>query len=92
MAPRAIRITGATAGFLIAYAALTVLHAAGREPPLVRAISAIPLFARIAAGAIAALPCGLLLHRVVPARAVRAMPALLAIAIALASVAILVWA
>jgi hypothetical protein len=92
VAPHAIQITGATVGFLIAYAALTVLHAAGREPPAVRTLSSIPLFARIAASAIAALPGGLLLPRILPERAVRLLPALLAIGIALATGAILVWA
>jgi len=92
VAPRAIQITGATVGFLIAYAALTVLHGVGREPAAVRALSAIPLFARIAASAIAAAPGGLLLNRILPERAVRALPALLAIGIALATGAILVCA
>jgi hypothetical protein len=92
VAPRAIQITGATFGFLIVYAVLTVLHALGRDPAIVRAISAIPLFARIVASTIAALPSGLLLQQVLPARAVRAIPTLLAIGIALASIAILVCA
>ena len=93
VAPRAIQITGATVGFLIAYAVLTALHAVGHEPAAVRVLSSIPLFARVAASAIVALPCGLLLHRILPERrAVRAIPALLAIGIALASLAILVSA
>jgi hypothetical protein len=92
LAPRAIQITGATIGFLIAYATITVLHAVGHEPAVIRALSPIPLFARIVSSAIAAVPSGLLLPRVLPARTVRAMPALLAMGIALVSVAILVFA
>jgi hypothetical protein len=91
VAARAIQIAGATIAFLLAYAALTVLHAAGCEPRIVGALSPIPLFARIAASAILALLGGLG-ARLLPAGALRAVRTLLAVAIAVASIVILVCA
>ena len=92
VAPRAIRIAGATFTFSIAYAVLTVLHATGGEPRVLHALSPIPLFARVVACTLMALPGGFLADRVLPRRAVRAIPALLAAGAGLAFVAILVWA
>ena len=92
VAPRAIQIVAATVVFLIAYAVLTAMHARHRDPDVARSLSPIPLFARIAATTVLALPAGLLADRLVPARWLRAAPALLAVAIVVASLAILVFA
>jgi hypothetical protein len=92
IAPRAIGVAGAAFAFLISYAALTALHAGGWDPRPVRALSSIPLFARVVASSIVGLPGGLLLGWLLPHRAVRALPAVLAIGVAVASLAILVFA
>ena len=40
------RVVAGAAAFLSSYALLQILHATGHEPPFVRALSPIPLFAR----------------------------------------------
>ncbi len=89
-ARRALQVGGATIAFLLAYTLLTILHAVGREPAVIGALSPVPLFARIAACSLAALPIGVLARG--PTRMLRAMPAALALATGLAVLAILVFA
>jgi hypothetical protein len=71
--------------FFVAYVTLQLLHALGRDPAIVAALTPIPLFARFEASAICALPIGLaggvlLRDR---ERCLSILPTLLAIAIGL---------
>jgi hypothetical protein len=74
----------AAIAFLVAYAVLQLLHAADRDPPMVKAIAAIPLFARfLTSGVVAAVlaaPGALIPDDV--ERALRGVPRILAAAIA----------
>lgn len=80
-----LQVGGVSAAFLIVYSVLQLLHEAGRDPAAVSAINGIPLFARFAAGALLALPLGLLLPLFVRdrERALAWLPRLLAAAVAL---------
>lgn len=89
----AVQIGGAGVVFLVLYVTLQLLHALGRDPRLVVALTPIPLFARFTASAICALPVGVAIGRLVRdhRRWLRILPALLAVAIALFVVAIAVF-
>jgi hypothetical protein len=52
------RVVAGAVAFLSSYAVLQILHAAGREPPLLHALTSIPLFARFLASAALAAPVG----------------------------------
>ena len=52
------RVVAGAAAFLSSYALLQILHATGHEPPFVRALSPIPVFARVLASALWAAPVG----------------------------------
>lgn len=93
-ADRAIQIAGAATAFLLTYATLTVLHAAGHEPTQLDALSSIPLFRRILASLIAAGPTGWALKGRLshPARAFQLMRWVLAGAVGVAVMLVLVFA
>jgi hypothetical protein len=80
-----VQVGSAGAIFLLAYATLQLLHAFGRDPAAVAALSPIPLYARFIASAVLAMPAGLTLGLPLGnrERCLRVMPALLAAAIAL---------
>jgi hypothetical protein len=84
----------ACVAFLWIYAGLTVLHAAGGDPPIARASIPIPLFARFVTTTVCAGPLGVLAGVVVRdhAQALRALPRILAWSIAFTFVAIVVAA
>jgi hypothetical protein len=86
-----VQVGGGCVAFLLAYVALQLLHAFGRDPKLVAAIAPIPLFARFVASAACALGAGLAIGPLVRdhARWLRILPAVLAAAIALFVVTIL---
>jgi hypothetical protein len=91
VAPRAARIGGASIAFIASYAALTALHAAGRDPAPVVALARIPLFARFAASGIAGGAAALLATFLpLETRLLRALPALLA-AVTVAAVAAILF-
>jgi hypothetical protein len=84
----------ACVAFLWIYAGLTVLHAAGRDPPITGALVPIPLFARFLTTTVCAAPLGVLAGVVVRdhRRTLRALPRILAWSIAFTFVAIVVAA
>ncbi len=89
-----LQIGGAAIGFLVIYVTLQLLHALGRDPAAVAALTPIPMFARLLASAAAAVPVGLALGLGVRdrARSLRRLPAILAAATALFILTVLFFA
>lgn len=80
-----VQVGGGCVAFLLAYVALQLLHALGRDPKLIVAIAPIPLFARFVASAACALSAGTATGYLVRdhERWLRSLPAVLTAAIAL---------
>jgi hypothetical protein len=87
-----VQVGAGAVTFLLAYAVLQLMHAAGRDLRIVVKIVAIPLFARCLASAACALPVGLVAGFVARDRGrwLERLPAVLVAAIALFIVTI-VW-
>lgn len=87
-----IHVAAATSSFLLAYAALTLCHAAGRDPQVIVRLARIPLFARMLGSALAGATGGMLAPRFVHdrPRALRVIPGLLGATIVLAMI-VIVW-
>ena len=79
--------------FLSSYALLQILHATGHEAPFIRALSPIPLFARLLAGAGLAVPAAVLGGAVVGARPrlLARLPTTLAVATAVFVVVVVLF-
>jgi hypothetical protein len=79
--------------FFWMYALLDLLHAGGRDPAVVTALVAIPLFARFLACAACALVAGALAGTLIRRRArlARALPAMLATSVAVFASAVVLF-
>lgn len=89
----AVAVAFASVSFLVAYAALQILHEADREPNIVAAVGGIPLYARCLVSATCAVVVGALRGLIArdPERLLRALPRILAAAIVLFTVAVVLF-
>jgi hypothetical protein len=88
------RIGVGAAVFFWTYALLDLLHAGGRDPAVVTALVAIPLFARFLASAACAVVAGTLAGSLIRGRrapVARSLPALLAASVAVFASAVVLF-